>query len=447
MKYKWLHQAADVLKPRRGIIGTKLCPIKEARQVAYEKLTEVQFPTNQVEEYRFTNLKYLSDTQLKAPSTPDPTKCSSTIDRLRTSQTGGVVVVIINGVFSTEFSLLDDLPEGLYIGSFPHMDKTLNRQAHNYDKLVISRGGPFALLNSATAEDVLFIIAEPGLVLTDLPVHLLIFGSDSSEASPLLSSSTPRIFISVGKDASLEVVEEYVSLGRGPHMTNSVSECHVSQGSRLLHRYVQLESSSGRCYHFKSTLVDQQKGSYYGCTEARLGSNLSRHDLLINQLGSQTKTEMSHFVLAGKDQLHDLHSKLQLDNPKGIAEQLHKSILTHSTSRCVFDGNVKVNSSARFTDAQQLSRNLLLAPKATVNLKPNLQIIADEVKCTHGCAVSDLDENEMFYFTSRGIDKEMARQAMVYSFGHEILRKFKNGALRVRIETAIEAHLASMISS
>lgn len=111
-----------------------------------------------------------------------------------------------------------------------------------------------------------------------------------------------------------------------------------------------------------------------------------------------------------------------LDHPNGKANQLHKCIAAHSSARGVFDGNVQVNKLAQQTDAKQLSRNLLLVPRATVSVKPNLQIVADDVKCTHGCTVSDLEEDELFYFLSRGIDAETARQALVYSFGLEVVQ-------------------------
>lgn len=118
----------------------------------------------------------------------------------------------------------------------------------------------------------------------------------------------------------------------------------------------------------------------------------------------------------------DLHSSLVLDHPSGKSDQLHKCIAAHPSARGVFDGNVKVNKLAQQTDAGQLSRNLLLVPRATVSVKPNLQIIADDVKCTHGCTVSDLEEDELFYFRSRGIDSETAREALVYSFGLEVVQ-------------------------
>lgn len=117
------------------------------------------------------------------------------------------------------------------------------------------------------------------------------------------------------------------------------------------------------------------------------------------------------------------------------------------TGRGVFDGNVRVNRLAQKTDAQQLSRNLLLVPRATVNVKPNLQIIADDVKCTHGCTVSDLEEEELFYLRSRGISAETARKLLVYSFGREVVQSLRDAQLQARVEAAVQAGLAGFAAA
>merc|ERR1711977_256110 len=136
-----------------------------------------------------------------------------------------------------------------------------------------------------------------------------------------------------------------------------------------------------------------------------------------------------------------IHSRIHLDHPMALISQLHKSIIAQSTGRSIFDGNIKVGRGADKTIANQLSRNLLLAPKANLNSRPKLQIIADDVKCSHGCTVSDLDHHEIFYFASRGIGKQTAKQALVYSFGLEVIRKICYKDLRLRIEDAILSQL------
>eukprot|EP00878_Enallax_costatus_P007611 GHUV01007969.1.p1 GENE.GHUV01007969.1~~GHUV01007969.1.p1 ORF type:complete len:263 (+),score=86.50 GHUV01007969.1:108-791(+) len=222
-----------------------------------------------------------------------------------------------------------------------------------------------------------------------------------------------------------------------------VAEVVLAENAVLKHGYVNREAQNAQ--HFKATLVTQAESSTYELVEARVGGSITRHDVGINQTGSDTITTMKHFLLAGAGQLQDLHSKLRLDYPRGDANQLHKCIASAATGRGVFDGNVKVNRLAQKTDARQLSRNLLLVPKATVNVKPNLQIIADDVKCTHGCSVSDLSQEELFYFRARGVSYEQARQALVFSFGAEVVQELKYEKLVSRIQQDVVESLKKAV--
>lgn len=253
-----------------------------------------------------------------------------------------------------------------------------------------------------------------------------------------MAGSAPRLLAVIEEGATAEIIEEFAPLvenGQGEYLTAPVAEFELDDGAVLKHSYVELEAPGAS--HMKSTFVNQGKESGYTLTEARQGGRLTRHDLSIEQLGEATTSTMRSFLLVGQGQTHDLHSKLKLDHPSGEADQLHKCIVSHATGRGVFDGNVKVNRLAQKTDAQQLSRNLLLVPRATVNVKPNLQIIADDVKCTHGCAISDLEEEELFYLRARGIDAPTARQMLVYSFGREVVRHLRDQFLVDRVDQAV----------
>jgi Fe-S cluster assembly scaffold protein SufB len=333
------------------------------------------------------------------------------------------------------------------------------------------------VVNGAMATDAL-VVAVPAGVRLEQPLHVVNVCSEAAAGGgeAVLRASAPRLLVALGAGADAEVVEEFVSAaaGAGRHAVFAVAEVVLEPGASLRHGYVQREAPGS--VHFKATLVDQAEGSSYSLVEARVGGALSRHDVGVAQCGPDTSTRMRHFLLAGANQLQDLHTKLVLDHPRGEADQLHKCIVSHATGRGVFDGNVKaraperqggsgrgawgtrwglaspcafmlcashrvssgrgtplalscgtallanahsrspavhppfgthcfpcplpqqVNRMAQKTDAGQLSRNLLLMPRATVNVKPNLQIIADDVKCTHGAAISDLSEEELFYF-------------------------------------------------
>lgn len=183
--------------------------------------------------------------------------------------------------------------------------------------------------------------------------------------------------------------------------------------------------------------IFQEAESSYQLVEVSSGGKLSRHNLHVQQLGPGTVTELSTLHLAFDEQTQDLHSRLVLDYPRGSSRQLHKCIVANSQGQAVFDGNVKVNRYAQQTDAGQLTRSLLLEPRATVNVKPNLQIIADDVKCSHGAAISDLEESQLFYFQARGIDPKTARKALVFSFGAEVVSQLPNSFVQKKVENQI----------
>jgi Fe-S cluster assembly protein SufD len=275
---------------------------------------------------------------------------------------------------------------------------------------------------------------DPNTTLIHQSLHLIIISSNLNEDSKSTNYSAPKIYIWIGEEARLKVTEEYVSLGSGPKIINSVMECLVSKGAEVIHQYIQTEVSNHTCSHFKSTIVNQMEKSQYSCTEIRIGGGTNRHDLILNQLGPNTLTNMKHFILASENQTQDLHSKITLDFPKGSLNQLHKCIVAHSSGQGVFDGNVKVNQMASKTNAQQISRNLLLNQRSSVYVKPNLQIIAEDVRCTHGCTVSELNESLTLYLASRGINKKLAQQVLIRSFGLEIINYLGNTDLRNRIE-------------
>ncbi|PIM98029.1 hypothetical protein CDL12_29494, partial [Handroanthus impetiginosus] len=216
-------------------------------------------------------------------------------------------------------------------------------------------------------------------------------------------------------------------------------------GAKVSHSYIQTQSFGAA--HVKWTSVRQESTSVYELSEVSTGGKLSRHNVHVQQVGSDTITELSTFHLSISDQLQDLHSKLVLDHPRGVSRQLHKCIVAHSLGQAVFDGNVQVNRDAQQTDAGQLTRSLLLEPRATVNVKPNLQIIADDVKCSHGAAISDLEENQLFYFRARGIDIQAARRALIFSFAAEVIERFPDASVQKKVESLIRSLLDPALPS
>lgn len=352
-------------------------------------------------------------------------------------------LVFIDGYLVNSLIELPKFPDGVFVGSL----LSLNSEAimKRVSEFVSSfEGDLFWSLNGVGAPD-LVVVYVPDGCRVESPLHLRycsVEGADSG--SKMLPISNPRVLVVVEKGGEIGIVEEYVGGdGEKCYWANSVTEVVVGEGAKVSHSYIQSQSLNAA--HIKWTSVRQEAESTYELVEVSTGGKLSRHNLHVQQVGPDTVTELSTFHLCFTDQTQDLHSKLVLDHPRGFSRQLHKCIVAHSLGQGVFDGNVKVNRYAQQTDAGQLTRSILLAPRATVNVKPNLQIIADDVKCSHGAAISDLEENQLFYFQARGVDLETARRALIFSFGAEVIERLPHAFLRTKVESDIKELLDSAV--
>lgn len=396
-------------------------------------------PTSKNEEYRFTDVTPILQAGVRAPEAPSTEAVAAAVERHHLKQPTAATIVIVDGTVHAGLSTSTSIPEGAYIGGVAGAPADIVSFALGAQSR--GRGGPFATVNGAIARDAA-VVYVPANVSVVHPIHVLYLSSCEDAPGAARTASAPRLLVVLEDGACAEIIEEFAPLhasASGPSLCAAVAEIELDDRATLKHSYVEIEGQGAA--HMKATLVNQGQESDYSLTEARVGGELTRHDLGVDQLGERTQTTLRSFLLAGQGQLHDLHSKLKLDHPEGAAAQLHKCISAHPTSRGVFDGNVRVNRLAQRTDAQQLSRNLLLAPRATVNVKPNLQIIADDVKCTHGCTVSDLEDEELFYLKARGIDTATARQMLVYSFGREVVQGLRDEALLARVEGAVRRSL------
>lgn len=389
-------------------------------------------PTTNVEEWRFCDVTPFATL---SPRAPIALQSKNRAHEGATADVGEQFkkVVLCDGVSDSSFT------------------KTSN---NSHSCFTPSRGNTFALLNGAACSQVHTINASD--VEHVYIVHITSDKHLSGEDTWPLRSPRVHVHIPAGKAAT--VVEEFVGGAGG--ITNSVTEISIGEGGECEHMLLQAQDAppgdvkspdSTACAHFvRSTFVSQEEGSAYSLGELSLGSAIARHDLDIVSNGSQTHTDLKTFNLVGPNQLQDLHSRLAIDYPSCIGDQLHKSIACDGSSHSVFDGNINVSRSGQQADASQLTRNLLLAPRARVNARPNLQINADDVACTHGCTVSDLGEEELFYFRARGVGQELARVALMEAFGLHVVEKMPCGEqarahatslLREKLNSAIGASL------
>ncbi|KAL7150295.1 hypothetical protein ABFS83_05G102200 [Erythranthe nasuta] len=421
-------------------------PLQKLRDISSQSLLSTTWPSRKDESFRFTDTSFIKNSEIQ-PIAPSPTTTQSLDPSTLFADTLFPSLAIVDGYLVNSSSNLSELPDEVFVGALSAL-KSDNVITDRVSKYVSGfQGDMFWSLNGVGASDVIVVYVPEGIKV-DTPLHLRFFSVNGSDKdSKILPISNPRVLVVVEKGAEISIVEEYIN-GDGDndkcYWTNSVMEVFVGDGAKVSHSYIQTQSFGAA--HVKWTSVRQERNSAYEMSEVSTGGKLSRHNVHVQQLGPDTVTELSTFHLSIGDQLQDLHSKLVLDHPRGFSRQLHKCIVAHSLGQAVFDGNVQVNREAQQTDAGQLTRSLLLKPRATVNVKPNLQIIADDVKCSHGAAIYDLEENQLFYFQARGIDIETARRALVFSFASEVIQRFSDTSVQKKVETLIRTLLDSTLS-
>ncbi|GAU42885.1 hypothetical protein TSUD_231960 [Trifolium subterraneum] len=412
-------------------------PLQNLREASSESLLSTPWPSRRDEPFRFTDLSFLRSSHILP--TPIPTT-TTTVTPFSDDQFP-CHVSFIDGHFINSMSKNLEFPDGVYVGSLSNLSGEV---AERVLELVsgLDGGDLFWSINGMGAPDLMVVYVPEG-VRVENPVHLGYLSlQGSKEGSKDLYISNPRVLVVVEKGGEVDIIEEFSNDDEnenGFYWSNAVLEVVIGEGGKVRHSYIQTQSLVAA--HIKWTSVRQESSSTYELTEVSTGGKLGRHNLHIKQLGPDTVTELSTLHLSVGNQTQDLHSSLVLDHPRGFSRQLHKCIVAHSQGQAVFDGNVKVNRYAQQTDAGQLTRSLLLEPRATVNVKPNLQIIADDVKCSHGAAISDLEQSQLLYFQARGIDSETARRVLIFAFGGEIIDKFPYSSVRDKVRSQIKSLL------
>jgi len=407
--------------------------LKDVRQSAKALVQELEIPTTRDEEWRFTNLAPLLDVKFQVGNAPELSPFS--VNLLTLPEANESRLVFVNGVFSPQFSAIKNLPEGIYVGNLLGSD-SLNKGGISSDKiskyLAKQQGGQevFTALNTAALNDVAVVWVSKNVVV-ETPIHLL-FISLAGETSLI---TQPRCLIVAEPGSAVTIIEHYGTAEPGcpdsrkahVYFNNAVTEIWVEENAQVNHTRVQRDA--GDAFHIGKTAVSQSRNSRYTCHSVSLGASLSRHNLDIFQTGEGTETTLNGLTLIGGEQLSDTHSAIALNYPNSVTRQLNKCIVDDK-SHGVFNGKIFVRKGAQLTDAGQLSRNLLMSSKARVDTKPQLEIIADNVKCSHGATVSQLNEDEMFYLQSRGLDVDTSRHLLIDGFAGEILSKLPLDSLR-----------------
>jgi Fe-S cluster assembly protein SufD len=383
------------------------------RSQAKAFLQEETIPGSKDEEWRFTSLKGLLAQDFTLPSGAVLTDLPLVARQL----------VFIDGIYAPQIS---QLPEqaGLFVGElqeaieqYPTISEYLGKQPGGEEV--------FTALNTSGFSDAAVIWVEGDIAE---PIHLLFVGTGAS------SVNQPRVLVVAAKNSRSTIIEEYVS-NNGIQFTNAVTEISIAPNACVHH--IRLQEESPEAFHIGKTAISQAEDSQYHGYAISLGSKLARHHWEVYQTGKQTDTTLNGLDLIAGEQVSDTHSKIALNHPHGRTNQLHKSVVTDK-AHAIFSGKVLVPQGAQQTNAAQLSRTLLLSPKARVDTKPQLEITADDVKCSHGATVSQLSDDELFYLQSRGLGIEISRTLLVNAFAIEVIENLPVPAIRDRLILAVQ---------
>jgi len=384
------------------------------RERGWQQFERQGFPTLRQEEWRFTNVAPVGKTVFRRPSAADRARLAAGVEAFRLE--GTIELVFVDGRFDAELSARE-LPAGLAV--------TRAGEASRADELLGSAAGietrPFAALSTALFEEVAVVEIAPGAVVTQ-PLHLLFY----STAQDVPGASFPRTLIHAGEHSEATVLESFAGDADAVYLTCPVTEI-VAEPSSVLDHY-KFQRDSREAFHLSGLALTTARGAAVSTHSFSLGGAIVRHDIQARLAGEGSVATLNGLYLVDGRQVCDTHMRVDHVAPHCDSHELYKGILD-GRSRAVFNGRIFVHKGAQKTDAKQTNRNLLLSDDALVNTNPQLEIFADDVKCTHGSTVGQLDDDAIFYLRSRGIGAEAAKSLLTYAFASDLVERAKVPAL------------------
>ena len=395
------------------------------RAHAADRAGVLRMPTTRDEAWRFTDISPLNKLVFQPSRTASDLQIADISAFFLPEAT--TRLVFVDGLFAPHLSVTDkdaaplvmNLPAGMtahaaviesHLGSIAGFEEDV-----------------FTALNTAFLRDGALIVV-PRTVAISAPVHLLFIAAQKEV------TAYPRCLLVAGQSGGITVIEDYVTLHQEACVTNAVTEVIVASNARVRHVRVQRESK--QAFHIASCAVSLAHSGYYRSVSVALGAQVSRYNLTVQLAGEHAECVVDGVALIGDRQLADTHTCIDHMQPHGISRQLHKCI-ADDAAHAVFNGRIVVRPLAQGINSSQSSRNLLLTGKAHVDTKPQLEIFADDVRCSHGATVGQLDQEEMFYLRSRGLSEKDARNLLTYAFGAEIIDHIPVTSLKERLEKMV----------
>jgi len=408
--------------------------LRERRSAAFARFVETGLPTPRDEAWRHTPLAPLTRGRFEPadPATPPP--APEVLALLPETDPRGPRLVLVNGRLSPELSRTGAAGPGVSAMSLKHALASRPASLEPWLARVAAGGATpvFAELNTALAGDAAVVLIEPGALL-DAPVRIEHLG-----AGPSGRAAYSRTIVVAGRGSESRIVEVFASGAASARLTNAVSEIVLDDGAQLDRCKLQLEGNEA--LHVATLAVRLGRDARFFDHSLVLGAALSRDDIDVRFEGEGGECALDGLFVVDGRRVADTHSRIDHARPHCSSRELYKGILDEQ-GRGVFNGLVIVRPGAQKTDAWQMNRNLLLSPEALVHSTPQLEILADDVKCRHGSTTGQLDPAALFYLRSRGIGEAAARGLLTWAFASELLQKVKDRAVRAAVERQLQERL------
>ncbi|PWA11486.1 Fe-S cluster assembly protein SufD [Flavobacterium laiguense] len=411
--------------------------LHNVRTAAIKNFENKGFPTKKEESWKYTSLSAILKNDFTVfPKTENSIQYSD-VKKYFLHEIDTYKVVFVDGVFASNLS--STTHDGIDVCL---MASALNRPKYKmvidtYFNKIASKDESLTSLNTAFANEGAYINIPKSKVV-DKPIEIMYF-STGSEAALLVQ---PRNLVIVGENSHVQIIERHQSLNDNPVLTNSVTEIFAQK--RAIVDYYKIQNDNLEANLIDNTYVSQKQESHVSVHTFSFGGNLTRNNLNFYHFGERLTSTLNGITIIGDKQHVDHYTLVHHATPNCESFQDYKGIYS-DRSTGVFNGKVYVEREAQKTNAFQKSNNILLSDKATINAKPQLEIFADDVKCSHGCTIGQLDETAMFYMQQRGIPKKEAKALLMYAFSNAVIENIKIPELKQRITTIIANKLGVKI--
>jgi len=420
---------ADFKTAEGRMNGEAKSAVHQIRQQALERFDKLGFPTIRHEEWKYSNVKNLVSQAFEFNAVTNFS--AKDLEEMPIPNLEGNILYFINGIYNAELSVIVSPDSELQILTFAEAAKTQPELVEQYfNKYSDYQDNAFTALNTAFAKNGVFVHV-PDNKIVEQPIILRFI----SDARTLNVASQPRNLIVVGKRSEVQIAEAYRSLGENASFTNAVTEFVIGEEANV--HYYKVQNESDKSYHIGTTSVLQAGKSVFTANTVTANGGFVRNNLNIKIDGEYAEANMFGLYIPNGKQHIDNHTAVDHAKPNSNSNELYKGILK-GKSTGVFNGKIFVRQDAQKTNAFQSCKNVLLSEDASMNTKPQLEIWADDVKCSHGTTTGQLNDDALFYMQARGISKDTARALLTLAFAQDVIDKFEIVAIKEYLQALIE---------